>query len=89
MTVPIPPTSSVTSIALSVIDNHSRQHAASLLADMYNKQWEYMETAMLNGDWEIAQEHSIKLVNIALIAKEHNIYRDMMSAVVATMPYKG
>ena len=89
MAFTITPTSSVESIAQTVIDNHSRQHAASLLADMYNKQWDFMETAMLNGDWKVAQEHSIKLVNIALIAKEHNIYRDMMSAVVATMPYRG
>ncbi len=89
MAFTITPTSSVESIAQTVIDNHSRQHAASLLADMYNKQWDFMETAMLNKDWEVAQEHSIKLVNIALIAKEHNIYRDMMSAVVATMPYRG
>lgn len=88
MTFTITPTSSVESIAQTVIDNHSRQHAATLLADMYNKQWEYMETAMLNGDWDIAQEHSIKLVNIALIAKQHHIYRDMMSAVVASMPYR-
>lgn len=88
MTFTITPTSSVTSIAKHVVDNHSRQQSATLLADMYGKQWDYMETAMLNGDWEIAQEHSIKLVNIVLIAKEHNIYRDMMSALVATMPYK-
>ena len=89
MTYTITPTSSVESIAQTVIDNHSRQHAATLLADMYNKQWEYMETAMLAGDWETAKEHSIKLLNITLLAKQHHIYRDMMCAVVATMPYKG
>lgn len=88
MTFTITPTSSVESIAQTIIDNHSRQHAATLLADMYNKQWDYMETAVLNGDWEIAQEHSIKLVNIGIIAKAHDIYRDMMSALVATMPYR-
>ena len=88
MTFTITPTSSVESIAQTIIDNHSRQHAATLLADVYNKQWDYMETAMLAGDWDTAQEHSIKLVNIALIAKQHHIYRDMMSAVVAAMPYK-
>ena len=88
MTFTITPNTSVASVAQHVIDNHSRQHAATLLADMYNKQWDYMETAMLAGDWESAQEHSIKLVNIALIAKQHHIYRDMMSAVVAQMPYR-
>ena len=88
MTFTITPTSSVESIAQTIIDNHPRQHAATLLADVYNKQWDYMETAMLAGDWATAQEHSINLVGVALIAKQHHIYRAMMSAVVATMPYK-
>lgn len=88
MTYTITPTSSVTSIAQSVIDNHPRQQAATLLADMYNKQWDYMETAMLAGDWDNAQVHSTKLVNIALLAKQHHIYRDMMVTVASGIPAK-
>ena len=88
MTFTITPTSSVESIAQTVIDNHPRQQAATLLADMYSKQWDYMETAMLAGDWETAQTHSIKLVNITLLAKQHHIYRDMMVAVASVIPAK-
>ena len=88
MTFTITPDTGVASVAQTIIDNHSRQHAATLLADVYNKQWDYMEKAMLAGDWDTAHTHSTKLVNIALLAKQHHIYRDMMSAVVATMPYK-
>ena len=88
MTYTITPTSAIESIAQSIIDTHSRQHAATLLADMYSKQWDYMETAMLAGDWETAQIHSIKLVNITLLAKQHHIYRDMMVAVATAIPAK-
>ena len=86
MTFTITPDTAVASVAQSIIDNHSRQQAATLLADVYNKQWDYMETAMLADDWDTAQEHSIKLVNIALIAKQHRIYRDMMGAVALALP---
>ena len=86
MTFTITPDTSVASVAQSIIDNHSRQQAATILADVYNTQWDYMETAMLADNWETAQEHSIKLVDIALIAKQHRIYRDMMAAVALALP---
>lgn len=89
MTFTITPNTSVASLAQTIIDNHSRQKAATLLADLYNKTWDYMETAIVNNDWGSAKEQSINLVDIAIIAKSHDIYRDMHVAVLKTMPYRG
>ena len=88
MTFTITPDTAVASVAQHIIDNHPRQQAATLLADMYSKQWDYMETAMVASDWETAQSHSIKLVDITLLAKQHHIYRDMMVAVASVIPAK-
>ena len=46
MTFTITPNTSVASLAQTIINNHSRQKAATLLADMYNKQMEYMMASL-------------------------------------------
>lgn len=89
MTFTITPNTSVASVAQHIIDNHSRQKAASLLAEMYEKTWDYMETAIVDNDWGSAREQSINLVDIAIIAKAHDIYRDMHVERLKTMPYRG
>lgn len=88
MTYTLTSKSAVESIAQHAIDNHPRQQAATILAGMYNQQWNFMETAMIDGDWDEAKEQSAKLVNIALLAKQFHIYRDMMVAVASALPAK-
>lgn len=89
MTFTITPNTSVASLAQHIIDNHSRQKAATLLADLYNKTWDYMETAIQSSDWDEAKEQSIKLVDLVTITKAYDIHRDMHVAVLKTMPYRG
>ena len=89
MTFTITPTSSVTSIAQSVIDNHSRQRAAQLLADMYDKQMEYMMDALASGDDTETVRFAENIGNITIIAKAYNIHRDMHIERLKKMPYRG
>lgn len=89
MTFTITPDTAVASVAQHVVDNHSRQQSAELLADMYNKTMQYLMSALAIHDETEIVKQAENLGNIKIIAKAHNIHRDMMYAVLATMPYRG
>ena len=94
MTFTITPDTAVASVAQHIIDNHSRQKAATLLADMYDKQMEYMMNALEATDSEAAFneaafKHAENIANITIIAKAHNIHRDMHVERLKRMPYRG
>ena len=89
MSFTITPDTAVTSLAQHVIDNCSRQRAAQLLADMYNKQMEYMMNALANNDNSATFKHAENIANITIIARAHDIHRDMHVERLKTMPYRG
>ena len=89
MTFTITPNTSVASLAQHIIDNCSRQRAAGLLADMYNKQMEYMMEALANKDDSATVRYAENISDITLISKAFNIHRDMHVERLKTMPYKG
>ncbi len=89
MTFTITPNTSVASVAQHIIDNHSRQKAASLLAEMYDKQMEYMHGSLATGDNSATLRYAENIGNIAIIAKAHDIHRDMHVERLKTMPYRG
>ena len=89
MTFTITPDTAVASVAQSVIVNHTPQRSAELLADMYTKQMQYMLGAVACGDDKATIKYAENIANIKIIAKVNNIHRDMMYAVVSTMPYRG
>lgn len=89
MTFTITPNTSVASVAQSIIDNHSRQKSATLLADLYDKQMEYMMNALEATDNEATFNHAENIANIEIIAKAHDIRRDMHIERLKTMPYRG
>ena len=89
MTFTITPDTTVSSLAQHVIDNCSRQRAASLLADMYNKQMEYMMEALANDDNTATVKYAENIANITILAKAHDIHRDMHIERLKTMPYRG
>ena len=89
MTFTITPNTAVASVAQHVVENHSRQRSAELLADMYNKTMQYLMNALAISDEAEIIKQAENLGNIKIIAKAHNIHRDMMYAVLATMSYRG
>ena len=89
MTFTITPNTAVISLAMNVIDNCSRQRAASLLADMYNKQIEYMMGSLAIGDDSGTVRFAENIGNITIIAKAHDIHRDMHIERLKKMPYRG
>ena len=89
MTFTITPDTSVASLAQHVIDNHSRQHAAQLLADMYFKQMKYMMDALASNDNAATIKHAENIANITILAQAHDIHRDMHVERLKTMPYRG
>ena len=89
MTFTITPNTSVASVAQHAIDNHSRQKAAQLLADMYNKQMEYMMVALASGDDAETVRFAENIGNITILAKAHNIHRDRHIERLKKMPYRG
>lgn len=89
MTFTITPNTTVASLAQHVIDNCSRQRAAGLLADMYNKQMEYMMESLAKGNDSETVRFAENIGNITIIAKAHDIHRDMHIERLKTMPYRG
>ncbi len=89
MTFTITPNTAVASVAQHVIDNHSRQKAATLLSDMYNKQMEYMMASLGCGDDKATIVYAENIANITIIAKAYDIHRDMHMERLKTMPYRG
>ena len=89
MTFIITPDTAVASVAQSIIDNHSRQEAASLLADVYEKQLILMIEALEANDNVASMKHAENIANLELLTKAYNIRRDMHVARLKTMPYKG
>ena len=88
MTFTITPDTSVASVAQHVIDNCSRQKAATLLADLYERQMIYMIEALEINDNVATIKHAENIANIELLAKAHDIRRDMHVARLKTMPYR-
>ena len=89
MSFTITPNTTVASVAQHVIDNHSRQKAVTLLAEMYNKQMEYMHGSLAIGDNSATLRYAENIGNITILAKAHDIHRDMHVARLMTMPYRG
>ena len=89
MTYTITPDTTVASLAQHVILNCSRQKAAQLLSDMYNKQMEYMMDALASNDNTATVKHAENIANITILAKAHDIHRDMHVERLKTMPYRG
>ena len=89
MTFTITPNTSVASVAQHIIDNHSRQKAATLLADLYDKQMEYLMKALEATDNEATFDYAENMADIETIARGHDIRRDMHVARLRKMPYRG
>jgi len=89
MTFTITPNTSVASLAQTIINNHSRQKAASLLADMYNKQMEYMMASLAIAVDAETVRFVENIEQITIITKAYDIHRDMHVARLKTMPYRG
>lgn len=89
MTFTITPNTTVASLAQHIIDNCSRQRAAGLLADMYNKQMEYMMESLANKDDSATIRFAENIANITTISKAYNIHRDMHVERLKKMPYRG
>ena len=89
MTFIITPDTAVASVAQHIIDNHSRQKAASLLADLYEKQLILMIEALEANDNVATIKHSENIANLELLTKAHDIRRDMHVERLKTMPYRG
>ena len=89
MTFIITPDTAVASVAQHVIDNHSRQKAATLLADMYEIQLILMIEALQATDNVAAIKHAENIANLELLTKAHDIRRDMHVERLKTMPYRG
>ena len=89
MTFIITPDTAVASVAQSIIDNCSRQKAATLLADLYEKQLILMIEALEATDNEATVKHAENIANLELLTRAHDIRRDMHVARLKTMPYRG
>ncbi len=89
MTFTITPNTAVASVAQHVIDNHSRQRAAQLLADLYEKQIAYMMGALTTGDDSATVRYAENIGNITIIAKAHDSQSDMHIERLKKMPYRG
>ena len=89
MTFHITPDSPVASVAQSIIENHSRQKSATLLADLYEKQLIFMVEALEANNSGAVIKHSENIANLELLTKAHDIRRDMHVARLKTMPYRG
>ena len=88
MTFTITPNTAVISLATTIIDSCSRQRAAQLLAEMYNKQMEYMMESLAKDDHSETVRFAENIGNIIIIAKAHDIRRDMHVERLKTMPYR-
>lgn len=89
MTFTITPNTAVISLAQTIINECSRQKAAQLLADMYHKQMEYMMESLAKGNDSETVRFAENIGNIIIIAKAHDIHRDMHVERLKTMPYRG
>ena len=89
MTFTITPDTSVARVAQHVIDNCSRQRAAHLLSDMYEKQMIYMVEALQANDNVAALKHAENIADLELLTRAHDIRRDMHVERLKTMPYRG
>ena len=89
MTFTITPNTAVISLAQTIINECSRQKAAQLLADMYHKQMEYMMGSLAIGDDSETVRYAENIGNIIIIAKAHDIHRDMHIERLKKMPYRG
>ncbi len=89
MTFTITPDTAVASVAQHIIDNHSRQRAASLLADIYEKQLILMIEALDAENNAAALKHAENIANLDLLTRAHDIRRDMHMERLKTMPYRG
>ena len=89
MTFTITPDTAVASVAQHIIDNHSRQKAATLLADMYEIQMILMIEALEATDSGAVIKHAENIANLELLTKAHDIRRDMHVERLKRMPYRG
>lgn len=89
MTFYITPNTSIASLAQHVIDNHSRQKAATLLADMYERNLLFMREALEAGNTKDALIFAENITNLDLLTRAHDIRRDMHVERLKTMPYRG
>ena len=89
MTFTITPNTSVASLAQHVIDNCSRQKAAQVLSDIYEKQMILMIEALQASDNVAALRHAENIADLELLAKSADIRRDMHVERLKTMPYRG
>ena len=89
MTFIITPDTAVASLAQHVIDNHSRQRAAHLLSDLYEKQMILMVEALQANDTVAALRHAENIADLELLTRAHDIRRDMHVQRLKTMPYRG
>ena len=89
MTFTITPNTSIPSLAQHIIDNHSRQKAATLLADLYEKQMIFMIEALEANNSGAVIKHSENIANLELLTKAHDIRRDMHVERLKRMPYRG
>lgn len=89
MTFTITPDTAVASVAQHIIDNHSRQKAATLLADMYEMQLILMIEALEATDNVASIKYAENIANLELLTKAHDIRRDMHVERLKRMPYRG
>ena len=89
MTFTITPNTAVASVAQHIIDNHSRQKSATLLADLYENQMRYMMGSIAISDDSAILRYAENIGNITVLAKAHDIHRDMQIERLKKMPYRG
>lgn len=89
MSYNITPETAVASVAQSIINNCSRQKAAQLLSEIYEKQVILMIEALQTNDTVAVLRHAENIANMELLTKAHDIRRDMHVERLKTMPYRG
>lgn len=85
----ITPDTAVASVVQSIINDCSRQKAAQLLSEIYEKQIILMIEALGSNDSVAALRHAENIANMELLTKAHDIRRDMHVERLKTMPYRG
>ncbi len=89
MTFYITPNTSIASLAQTIIDTCSRQKAAQRLADLYERQLIFMREALEAGNTKDVLTYAENITNLDLLARAHDIRRDMHVERLKTMPYRG
>ena len=89
MTFYITPNTCIASLAQTIIDTCSRQKAAQRLADLYERQLIFMREALEVGNTKDVLIYAENITNLDLLARAHDIRRDMHVERLKTMPYRG